>query len=261
MPNQAETEQTNHAAAAAQVTKLPPFSTSDPLAWFFRAETLFWLRHIITSNKQSDLVLESLPDDVFGQMSDWLMSFSGNIPYDQLKAGLLERFSLTPSARARRIIASSSQPIGDQRAHSSWNEFQALARLPADTNGESKSLDMLRELWLLKLPATVRAAIPEASTMMMKDLLSRVVGLLDSNNALTHIQSAFTTTHEEESIHDESAAALNNRRIQTQRYQPTSRRREATQPKVCYYHSRFGQKARKCEQPSTFPKNLQDGHQ
>ena len=175
---------------AAVTLRLPQFSTTDPTAWFFRAEIQFRLRRIPT-DRRSDLVLESLSEEVFNQVSTWLMSFPAGIPFEDLKKGLTERFSIPAAERAARILASSNIPIGDQRAASSWNEFQALARLPPATDGSAQTLDMLRELWLRKLPTTVRANIANASTRPTADLLKIADSLLEAHNAACPQETAF----------------------------------------------------------------------
>ncbi|WP_289466194.1 hypothetical protein, partial [Klebsiella pneumoniae] len=68
-------------------------------------------------------IMKAMPENVFAKLSSWLMTFPAAIPYEELKQGLINRFCMAPSARAAQVVASSRQPIGDQRAYSSWNEF------------------------------------------------------------------------------------------------------------------------------------------
>lgn len=240
------------------------------MAWFFRAEIQFRLRRITSNTTKSDMILEAMPQDVFSRISSWLMSFPNHIPYEELKEGLMNRFCMTPSTRAAQVIASSRQPIGDQRVHASYNQFQALARLPTTTGAQPKELDMLRELWLLKLPQPIRAALPNASTMPLDDLLDQADALMEANKASNHHQPVFAANStasantaspnasaDEHLDTDDSAAPAQWKRPATDRWrrQPTAQRQHRTLPDICYYHAKFGQKARNCEEPCKFSKN------
>ena len=47
----------------AVTTRLPDFSQNEPLTWFRRAETRFWLRGITQPTTKADYMLETLPEE------------------------------------------------------------------------------------------------------------------------------------------------------------------------------------------------------
>ena len=244
---------------AALPLKLPTFSTTDPMAWFCRAEIQFRLKKT-PSARHADYVLEALPADVFAQISSWLVSQPPDINYKDIKTMLMRQYSTPSSMRTQQILSRSKIPIGSQDPESTWNEFQALARLPPDETGISNSLDMLRELWLLTLPDTVRQSIDDASTMPIAQLLPKIRKRLNahmarSSSSVMAVQKQVTSDqcldesdNDSDIVEDISAVQHNRKQFKTtQTFQQRSQ--------MCFFHRKFGQKARKCTPPCAFAKN------
>lgn len=58
--------------------------------------------------------------------------------------------------------------------------MKALARLPPAADGSVRQLDLLRALWLLRLPESMRAILPNAEEMDEDELQQMVDNLNDT---------------------------------------------------------------------------------
>ena len=226
--------------------KLAPFSSSDPISWFRRAEVNFRLRKTPHTRK-ADLVLAALPDDIFSKTGEWISQYDEEIPYPDLKEMLLQRFSIPPSMRAQHILQRGKIPLGTQDPSSSYAEFLALAKLPKDGTHEETQIDLLREIWLQTIPTQVKAQIRQASTMPIADLLKEVTQL---QHAFLRCQPATVMAASDE-VADDDEADPSCVAWQSKRKNP----KPPSTGTYCFYHRRFGKNAIKCHYPCSFAKN------
>ena len=240
-------------AIHAVTVKLSPFSTQEPLSWFRRAEVQFRLRKITDPRTKADYVLEAIPDDVFPRVSAWLDDQDDEINYEALKTHLLKEFTLSISARAQRLLNMPRQPLGDRTAHAAWDEMQALAKIPGGdrTTDKPRHVDLLRELWLQRLPPSVRALLHDAEYIPMDTLVKKADELLEAAKA-SHPHDAIYHTEEREETTNASDVNHTASKNNYQRPRPNNQRPSS---KFCYYHTRFGKDARKCEPNCRWPKN------
>ena len=150
--------------------RLPTFSSVDSAIWFKRAEVQFRLKKVSSTTVQADYVLAAFPDSLFPQVAEWLDAKGTDpVTYDDLKAFLLKKFTLSPEQRARNILALINQPLGDQRPSQALAELRALARLPPTATGAAQTIDVLLALWLTRLPEKVRASIIDFTSFSSDD--------------------------------------------------------------------------------------------
>lgn len=259
------TESDSHPAAAAHI-KLPTFSAIEAPIWFRRAEIQFRLKKITHTTSKADHVLAALPDDLFPRIAEWLESKGDTaVKYEDLKAFLLQRFTPSPAQRTAQLLQLAKQPLGDQKPSEALLEMKALARLPPAPNGQTRTVDLLRALWLLRLPEPIRAAIPNAEEISEDDLQLQADNLMDAHAASArHILAVPTgppPSPREDTV--EVAAAHHppptTRQGSKQRYHATrphnSRDKRNFSDQLCFYHARFGPRAKKCEAGCGWPKN------
>ena len=243
----ADVDAADTTAAAARDIRLPPFCPTDALTWFQRVEVQFRLRNLSSESRKADHVLAALPEETFPLISDWLTEQGdGPIQYLDLKDQILRRFVATPEEHARKLMELTGLPLGDQRPSAAFLEMKALTRLPVAAHGGDGKLDLLRVLWLLRLPGDVRSKI----TNFMKLTEQEIIDLADSlqgaarNAAPRPIASA--------GADEEPAAAAAFRKPQQQMSPPSKKR---SQEAFCFFHKKFGDRARKCQAPCSWPKN------
>ena len=83
------------------------------------------------------------------------------------------------------LFTLSKQALGDQRPSNALTEMRSLCRLPPDTAGNSKKMDIFLALWLQRLPNPVRAAITNFSDFNDDDLAACADSLLNAHTATT----------------------------------------------------------------------------
>ena len=221
-------------------------------------------------------------------MSDWLDS-KGDAPidYQDLKTFLLEKFSPSSEKRVNILFDLSKQALGDQRPSKALTEMRSLCCLPPDTTGNSKKIDILLALWLRRLPDPVLAAITNFSDFTDDGLAACTDSLLDAHNAtsrpLIHATNPPDLPDEDHLLSNPpddtvTAASPSHRppyhgkvptrsRTRDPHPQPqkdtsssssssSSFRRTDFASKLCYYHTRFGPAAQKCEKPCAWSKNV-----
>ena len=259
---------------------LPVFCPTDATTWFRRAEVQFRLRNISNESRKADFVLAALPDDIFSSLADWLDSLGdAAVLYTPLKDYLLKEFVPAPEERAERLMQMTKQPIGDQRASTAFREMKSLTRLPPNSTGTLQHLDLLRILWLLRLPDAVRAGITNFNETPEADLLKQADALQNSTKAASrrpifaaadHCDAPQPSSRSSEEEDPLAAAAayqksrttyksFSQRKNFTNQSQPLrgfAPKKAADNPDYCYFHLKFGHAARKCKQPCAWPKNL-----
>lgn len=235
------------AAAAAANIKLPPFCATDVLPWFQRVEVQFRLRNLTSEARKADHVLAALPEETFSLISEWLLEQGdAQIQYSDLKKQLLRRCVATPEERAHRLIELTRLPLGDQRPSAAFAEMKALTRLPYTSNGTNK-LDLLRVLWLMRLPSDVRSKI----TNFMDQTEQQITDLADSLQGAAKIAAPRPAMAASDVGEAEDVAAAAIKRPQLQIHTTKKQNQEG----LCFFHRRFGDRARKCQAPCSWPKN------
>lgn len=271
-------------AASTKEIHLPTFCPTDASTWFRRAEVQYRIKNITSETRKADFVLAALPDDIFSSLADWLDSLGDDaVLYTPLKEHLLKEFVPSPEERAERLMQLTKQPLGDQRSSTAFREMKSLTRLPPNGTGPPKQLDLLRILWLLRLPEAVRAGITNFSDISEADLLKQGDALQNSTKAASR-RPIFAATDHHDALQPQShdapgspdddplaAAAYHKTRPAyknfptsqykncTNQYQPprgNAPKKADSNPNYCYFHNRFGHDARKCRQPCAWPKNM-----
>lgn len=245
----------------AATVKLPTFTSSDPYTWFVRSEAQFRSKNITRSQTKSDFILQALPEDVCTRISAFLRKNPTDIDYNNLKSEVLKKYSLQASTRVQRVMEMISQPLGERTPTAAWEEMNRLLQLDEiDEHGNFKEVDLKRELWLLHLPEPIRASLHDSSTLPIENLLTKADNLQISNRAILQRQIWKSNIG---SISSEDKPMMSSEPINTTpnegniSFVKTSRREfENTNrfsPKkyshsngICYYHNRWGDKARSC---------------
>ena len=138
--------------------------------------------------------------------------------YDNLKRALLRHFTLTPAEMAAALL--DLPGLGDQKPSQLLQKILSL-----HPKGEKPNF-VTREIFLRQLPDNVRGHLTDKSEMGLSDLAMEADKFYTSNSS---------------------------RRIQAVNTRPPPNRVLATPVNVtCYYHTRFGAKAKNCRPPCKF---------
>jgi hypothetical protein len=201
--------------------KLPTFWTSQPRAWFIQAEAQFNLRSISNDKTKYSYLVAALDQRTAERLIDILENAPEEDKYNGLKDRLLNTFALTRQQRASRLLSISG--LGDRRPSELMDEMLALL-------GDHKPCLLFEELFRQQLPADVRMTMANAD---FSD--PRAAAQLADQLWLSRPQPFAAAV---DSTEEQDVAAVH----QTDRDQ----RRHS---KACYFHRRFGAKARQCTPP------------
>ena len=149
-----------------------------------------------------------------------------------------------------------------------FQEMKALTKVPQE-DGTTQTLDLLRVLWLLRLPDDVRRGITNFSGTS-EDELTKLADALQGADRRASAWTAMAATHvealpppEEPDDEDVAAAAPNQPRRwpqMNQRRPPPHQPPRGTPPRKaapdsCFFHSRFGHDTSNCRLPCSWAKN------
>ena len=232
--------------------KLPPYWPKDPTLWFAQVEAQFTIAKITKEETRFHHVVASLSSEAAAEVRDLILNPPSQ-PYTTLKDTLIHRTTESATQRLQKALASTE--IGDAKP------TQVLRMLQQQLDGMEPPDNMLKQVFLQKLPVTVRSIVAANSDVMditqIAELADRVYEHLPSSSSQS-VASATSST---------SSNALEDRisRIEsmlqrvcnistkpnTSRKYSRSRSRGRFDPdgKFCYYHWRFRNNATKCKSP------------
>lgn len=248
--------------------KLPSFWEAQPSAWFAQAELQFNAAGVTDPAAKLAHVLGSLAQDNAAEVTDLLALPPTAETFNQLKARLLERYAGSPSARLARLLE--PDELGDRRPTELLRSMRQLA-------GSEVTEDLLRQLWLKRLPPTMRAVLLAQASTSLDDAARLGDAIAEATPPPAAVCAATAPAPPSEVAALKSCveqltqqvAALSKRRhtrhTSPQRPSPSRRgpspRREGSdqQQDVCWYHRRWGRQATKCRPPCTMASGNESG--
>ena len=201
-----------------------------------------------------------LPTDVVMSVRDLVNNMQPNksVAYEQLKARLTESYGKTKKQQVNALL--DLPPLGDRRPSHLMNEMLAL--LPT---GENKDGAIFLGIYLRKLPSTMRDHLAAANHNTAAAMAAHADILWDARcgeSSVTHLSDASTTAVANMNISGRRRSPdrrlpdrHRGRSCQGRRQTPGPDNRKRDSSTLCFYHSRFGQKALKCEAPCAWTEN------
>lgn len=244
--------------------KPPPFWTTNPLLWFLRLEAQFSLAKISCETTKFNHVVAAVDADILTSVSDIVMSPPDDKPYEALKNRLIESHSQSEESRIRTLLQ--GVELGDLRPSQLLARMRALA---GSTVGEP----LLKSLWLSRLPTTTRSIVGASN-----DGLTQLATIADkihdlgvcpqinaSSSSVTPAQNSLEVQIAQLTQQVSALSAKLNERSRSRernfhhghndRRSRSRRRYKEPTNNECFYHTNFGAKARKCNQPCSFKEN------
>ena len=226
------TDQDDRIAAVA--LKLPTFWCERAEVWFTQAEAQFVTRNISNDETKFYYIVAALDQDTATRVLDLLRNPPTVDKYVTLKNRLIETFTLSESQCAARLL--NMPGLGDDRPSHLMDRMLALL-------GDHQPCFLFRELFLQHMPSDIRAHLVHAKLEDCRALARAADALWSSNNSNVHAIRKLQRSHSHRVV---STPATNKQSSST-----TSSTPEGTAP--CYYHQRFGDAARQCRPPCSFP--------
>ncbi|XP_028158714.1 uncharacterized protein LOC114351635 [Ostrinia furnacalis] len=142
--------------------KLPPFWTDRPAIWFAQAEAQFHLAGITADSTKFCHVIATIDQRVIGEIEDIVMNPPEENKYGKLKEELIRRLSTSEEQRVRRLL--SEEELGDRKPSTFLRHLRSLA------GSTLKDDNLLRQLWLRRLPNQVQAILAAQADLTLDKL-------------------------------------------------------------------------------------------
>ena len=207
--------------------KLPPFWSSQPQVWFQQAEAQFIIRKITKDEIKYSHIVASLDQDTASRLLDLLRDPPNENKYEAIKTRLTKTFGLTRRVRANRLLQMGD--LGDRPPSALMDEMLALL------DGHAPCM-LFEQLFLNRMPDPIRLQLADADFSNPRKVAERADELWQS------------TLLDTSNIH----------RVGAKKPRPSQKDRN---PDWCFYHNKFGDKAKKCVPPCKFQENSQAGRQ
>lgn len=258
--------------------KLPPFWSNLPIQWFCSIESQFNTRGIRQEQTKYDYVVQSLPQEIVASVYDVMQTILDNLdtphsdltPYTTLKTALIDRHSLSESARLETLLGGID--IGDRKPSEFFRSLKSIAG-----SSDTMSDKLITNLWMRKLPTMVQISLksipnPDTNTLLsiadnIHDVFRQDRGNLcsiasvpsSSNSDFRYLVERNKKLEQEIMEIKQMVSNLNLRSSNSHQASNSSSRSQSrnrlSKREQCWYHFKFGNKAKKCIHPCNFQKN------
>ncbi len=229
--------------------KLPDFWPSDPELWFAQVEALFEAQNITQEKTKFAHVVRVLPARYASEVRDIILR-PPEEPYKAIKDELQKRVCMSRRQQLQQLLH--LEDLGDRKPS---QLLRHMLKLRGGTAADADQDEIFREIFLQKLPLTVRTALAIHKGKTLRNLAEMADNMVEVQGPQQNRQGQVDILQQE----DPQIATLSSeikkiwRAIQSQ----SKLQSETTTPKpeICWYHERFGAKATKCREPCTFRPN------
>lgn len=241
--------------------KVPPFWAEEPEIWFAQVEGQFAISGVTNDTTKFNYIIGHLDNQYSREIKDIIINPPATNKYQKLKTELVKRLSDTKEKKAKQLLM--HEELGDRKPSQFLRHLKGLA-------GSSVTDEFMKTIWISRLPVniqTVLAGQPAATSLDdLSDLADRVHDIIPPApkiaavsdgvpssiiNELAHeiseLRKQFQNLSEGRSSRSRTPASRSKRSPSRQRSQSNYRKYP-----VCWYHSKFGEKAGKCIRPCDY---------
>lgn len=250
--NNAQGNSQSEIASSSTIHKFPPFWPKNPRVWFLQIESIFSIARISSDETKFRYLIANIDANTLDLVSDILESAPVGDKYSTLKSRIISLFSESDEKKLKRLL--SGQVLGDQQPSIFLRTMQNLGRNQVGDN-------VIRSLFLEQLPENVRSILAISDQTDVTKLAEQADKIMDIARpaVVSTISSPKNDTIAElskqiESLQRQFEGFGRGRNQQRSISRKRSKSRDHN-PTYCWYHQRFGNKARKCNSPCTYQKN------
>lgn len=238
--------------------RIPPFWPTEPEIWFAQIENQFALTGITSDDTKYNYVTGHLEQAYAAEIRDILLNPPATEKYGKLKAELIARFGISEAKKVRQLL--DSEEIGDRKPSQFLRYLRSLG-------GQTFPDNILRTLWLGKLPVATQAILATQSKASLDEVATLADAIDDATPAI-HPSTVASADSRADRLIAEVESLINKLTFSPRQSRPSSRdragssyqtnRRSYTPPPnndgsyVCWYHKKFGKSARRCQYPCKF---------
>lgn len=232
---------------AARTFRAPTFMENKIKVWFTLLEAQFVSSQITDDDMKYCHTISSLTERAIGQLDDVLVDPPTTNKYLELKAKMIERFTESNSSRVRKLME--SEQMGDQKPSEFYRSLRSLAPAGADE-------EFVLDVWKTRIPAQLQPVMAVTSEKDVNTVLkladavhevsvanSKQISAVDNYSLLAEqIKQLTLTVNEVVRQRDRSRSRGPSRKRNNRANTPA----RDTDGRLCYYHHRYREKARKC---------------
>lgn len=248
---------------------VPPFSPEDPELWFALIEGQFDSGDITDDLIKFTHVTNNLDIQYAKAVRDIIVNPPAKNKYDKIKFELIKRLSASHEKKIKQLLT--HEELGDRKPSQFLRHLQDLA-------GPSVPEDFIRTIWSNRLPhniQTVLASQPTHSLEQLADLADRIQELTSPCDVAASSSRGLHHSHASDEIaelkkmvqhltlkleeHTRASCGSTSRSRPRERRRSPSRQRNRSNSSyknypVCWYHAKFGERARHCVKPCDYAK-------
>lgn len=258
----------------------PSFKSDDIESWFRRLEYWFEFSKVATEQAKFALIASQIDDSTVANLEE-MLNPDKETPYAIIKAKIISIFQATTSSKINKLL--SGCQLGDLKPSQLLAEMKRIGGNVGD--------DILRNLWSKRLPLHLQPVVAAATQSSLSELATIAdavidvvgpIGALSVNAMASNANDTQTTVTQKSrsSEFEELRAAIHQLTETVSKMQTNdnkrsrSRSRSRSRPRgnqagengtfklredrICYYHRRFGNKAKLCTKPCTFEESTSD---
>ena len=237
--------------ANAVSLKLPDFWKKSPEVWFARVEAQFSTKKITSDQTKYDYIVSILDTDTADEMQSILIHPPNDDKYNTLKNALINIYGKSQLQKDFELL--SLDGLGDRRPSALMRKIEAL-------NDDPKTLK--RALFLANLPLDIRTVLLSHNPTEMKDLATTADQIWEAQRTSLQHRTSVTNVPQynaldiptSTSAYLQAAAPPTVETAVSQRparkKQPFSKNGNGstnTAATICFYHTKFGPDARRCQ--------------
>lgn len=255
-----DSQQQTAPLAAAVTPKIPPFWSSDVELWFAQVEGQFETSNSRTEKTKFSHLVGALPHDAAKRVRNLILRPDATSPYTKLKEALILQY--TPSYH-NRLQQALTIELGDMKPTLLLATLQQF--LPAETSDSH----FLKDLFLQKMPIHIRPVLTSMTSTPLDAMAVSADALIDLNpepapQVIHNVNSQSQFSTPAPLSNQDEIPALRAEIQAIRRQMGTAQPHESqgqnmgvanSGDEICWYHRRFGNKARACKQPCRYSKN------
>ena len=238
--------------------KLPTFWPDMPEVWFAQAEANFRARRITSQKSKFNLAVVALDADTLKGVLDLIEQEPDDDAYDRLKSRLVQAYKLSTVDKVKQCME--LPPLSDENPVKLADQMIALTR---DATAE----DIVKTMFLLKLPDAVRKAMWAEPLKDWADMKARAKGLWNAEK--TKRQAATYEVSGAREVAGEAEKETNAVRFKKKgnpnrnasKFKEFAGTFYQRQNGPCVYHEFYGRSSDRCRAPCSLAGNGKAGRQ
>jgi len=173
----------NHAAKIS--VRVPPFWPEEPELWFAQLEGQFAICKITDDEAKYAYVLSRVEPKQAREIKDVITHPPAQMKYETIKKALIQRLTDSQTQRIKQLLE--HEELGDRKPSQFLRHLSTLA-------GSTVSGELLRTLWLGRLPSSMQAILATRTDDRLEDIAEQADRIHEVNQSKALVLAATAST-------------------------------------------------------------------